>query len=114
MGQAIGAAIDDHTQQESLLTPQLPATAVSLTTESEMMQQSLNVYSVAVPTSTSSERVKWRQQQLSKLLRDTKGRLSEGDHLPLGELLSEYHDVFSLDEDEREETDMIEFEIIQG
>ena len=114
-GQAIGAAIVDHTQQESLLTPQLPATAVSLTTESEMMQQSLNVYSVAVPTTTSSERVKWRQQQLSQLLRDTKGRLSsEGDHLPLEELLSEYHDVFSLDEDERGETDMIEFEINTG
>ena len=114
LGQVIGAAIVDHTQQESLLTPQLPATAVSLTTESEMMQQSLNVYSVAVPTSTSSERVKWRQQQLSQLLRDTKGRLSEGDRLPLEELLSEYHDVFSLDEDEREETAMIEFEINTG
>ena len=114
LGQAIGAAIVDHTQQESLLTPQLPATAVSLTTESEMMQQSLNIYSVAVPTSTSSERVKWRQQQLSQLLRDTKGRLSEADHLPLEELLSEYHDVFSLDKDERGETAMIEFEINTG
>ena len=30
------------------------------------------------------------------------------------ELLSEYHDVFSLDEDERGETDMIEFEINTG
>ena len=59
--------------------------------------------------------MKWRQQQLSQHLRDTKGRLSsEGDHLPLEELLSEYHDVFSLDEDERGETDMIEFEINTG
>ena len=63
LGQAIGIAIVDHTQQESLLTPQLPVTVISLTTESEMTQQSLNVYSVAVPTSTSSEHVKWRQQQ---------------------------------------------------
>ena len=36
------------------------------------------------------------------------------DHLPLEELLSEYHDVFSLDEDERGEADMIEFEINTG
>ena len=57
-----------------------------------MMQQSLNVYSIAVPKSTSSEYVKWRQQQLSKLLRDTKGQLSERDH----------------------ETDMIKFEINTG
>ena len=35
------------------------------------------------------------------------------DHLPLEEL-SEYHDVFSLDEDERGEADMIEFEINTG
>ena len=77
LGKAIGAAIVDHTQQEqeSLPIPQLSATAVSLTTESEMIQQSLNVYSVAVPTSTSSEYVKWRQQQSCKLLRDNKGRL---------------------------------------
>ena len=46
-------------------------------------------------------------------MRDTKGQLSE-DHLPLEELLSEYHDVFSLDEDERGEADMIEFEINTG
>ena len=116
LGKAIGAAIVYHTQQEkeSLLTPQSPATAVSLTTESEMIQQSLNVYSTAVPTSTSSEHVKWRQQKLCKLLRDNKGRLSERDHLSLEDLISEYHDVFNLDEDERGETDMIKFEINKG
>ena len=58
----------DSTQQQSLLTPRSPATAVNLTKESEMMRQSLNVFSVTVPTSSSSERVKWRQQQLSELL----------------------------------------------
>ena len=47
-------------------------------------------------------------------LKSTKGPLSEGDQLPLEELLSEFHDIFSLDEDERGETDMIEFEINTG
>ena len=80
------------------------------------MQQSpeVLVFSVTTSTCTSSERVKWRQQQLGKVLRGTKGQLSEGDHLPLEKIMFEYHDVFSLEEDERGETDMIEFEINTG
>ena len=58
--------------------------------------------------------MKWRQQQLGKILRGAKGQLSEGDHLLFEELLSEYHDVFSLDEDEQVETNMIKFNINTG
>ena len=117
LGQATGAAIVDHTKQESLPTPQSPATATNLSVECEVMKQSpevLNVFSVTTSTCTSSEHVKWRQQQLGKVLRGTKGQLSEGDHLPLEKIMFEYHDVFSLEEDERGETDMIEFEINTG
>ena len=41
-------------------------------------------------------------------------QLSKKDHLLLEKLLSEYHDVFSLEEDERGETEMVEFEINTG
>ena len=117
LGQAVGAAVVDHTQQESLQTQQLPDNVVSLPAESEVIQQLpkiLNVSSVAIGTGKSSECVKWRQQQLGNLLRSTERQLSEKDHLLLEELLCEYHDVFSLEEDERGETDMIEFEINTG
>ena len=97
-------------QQEPVLTQQSASTATCLSAEREVRQQlpdELNVF-------TSSERVRWRQQQLGNLLRSTERRLSEEDHLPLEELLSEYHDVFSLEEDERGESDMVEFEINTG
>ena len=114
LGQAIGADVIDHAQQESLPTQQSSSTDTGLSAESEVIQQlpeGLNVFGVSVPTSTSSEHVKWRQCQLGNLLRSTKGQLSEEHHLLLKALLSKYHDVFSLEEDERGETDMIEFEI---
>ena len=117
LGQAIGADVIDHAQQESLPTQQSSSTDTGLSAESEVIQQlpeGLNVFGVSVSTSTSSEHVKWRQCQLGNLLRSTKGQLSEEHHLLLKALLSEYHDVFSLEEDERGETDMIEFEINTG
>ena len=66
----------------------------------QQLPDELNVF-------TSSECVRWRQQLLGNLLRSTERRLSEEDHLPLEELLSEYHDVFSLEEDERGEESLI-------
>ena len=116
-GQAIGADVIDHAQQESLPTQQSSSTDTGLSAESEVIQQlpeGWNVFDVSVPTSASSEHVKWRQCQLGNLLRNTKGQLSEENHLLLKALLSEYHDVFSLEEDERGETDMIKFEINTG
>ena len=104
LGQVTGAPIVDHTKQEYLLTPhpQSPATAANLSVECQVMQQStevLNVFSVTTSTCTGGEHVKWRQQQLGKVLRGTKGQLSEGDHLPLEKITFEYHDVFSLEDE---------------
>ena len=45
-------------------------------------------------------------KQFGKLLRTTKGQLSEGDPLPLEELLFQYHDIFSL-EDKWDEIDVV-------
>ena len=86
VGQAIGADVIDHAQQESLPTQQSSSTDTGLSAESEVIQQlpeGLNVFSVSVPTSTSSEHVKWRQCQLDNLLRSTKEQLSEEHHLLL-------------------------------
>ena len=104
LGQAIGIEVVDHTLQST-----------TLSTESEMKQQipeSLNVFSVTVPPNISNERVKWRQQQMGNLLNSAK--LSEKDQQLFEQLLSEYHDVFSLEEDDRGETSMVEFEIDTG
>ena len=63
LGQAIGADVIDHAQQESLPSQQSSSTDTSLSAESEVIQQlpeGLNVFGVSVPTSTSSEHVKWR------------------------------------------------------
>ena len=67
--------------------------------ERQQLPDELNVFCVSAPV--SSERMKWRRQQLNNLLRSTKEQLSEGHYLPLEELLSDYHDVFSLEEYER-------------
>ena len=50
--------------------------------------------------------MKWKQQ-LGILLKSTKEQLSKGHYLPLEELLTDRHDVFSLEEDK---SDMVEFE----
>ena len=117
LGQAMEATVVDHTWQESLQTQQSSDTVVSLPPGSAEIQQLprvLNVSNVADTTDNSSEHVKWRQQQLGNLLESTNRRLSEEDHLLLKALLFEYHEVFSLEKDERGETDIIEFEINTG
>jgi len=93
-----------------VLTQQLIPTATGLSVGEERQQLSdeLNVFSVLA--SVSSEHMKWRQQQLSNLL-NTKEQLSEEQFLPLEELLTDYHNIFSLEEDERGETNMVEFKI---
>ena len=59
------------------------------------------------------ELIKWRQQQLRSMLKEGKEHLSD-EYLPLEELLAEYHDIFSLEEDERGETDLVTFKIDTG
>jgi len=73
----------------------------------------LNLFSVNVDVSQeSSERTKWRQEQLVSLLELSK--LSE-EYLPLiKSLLADFHDIFSVEEGEHGETDLVEFEINTG
>lgn len=58
----------------------------------------------------SNERVQWRKEKvLSTLVNGIV--LEERDKEELRQMLSEYHDVFSLEENERGETDLIKFTI---
>ena len=89
LGQATGAATVDHTTQESLLIPQSPATAANLSVECQVMQQSpevLNVVGVTTSTCTSSECVKWRQQQLGKIFERHQRSVVRGRPLTLGKV----------------------------
>ena len=73
----------------------------------------LKLFSVSSDGSQESvERVKWRQTQLESLLELSK--LSEEEYLPLKSLLADFHGIFSLEEGERGETDLVEFEINTG
>jgi len=60
----------------------------------------LNVYIVNLPLK-STERIKWRQTRLMSLLQQTKPQVLEEDYLPLRELLAEYHEMFSIEDNER-------------
>jgi len=51
---------------------------------------------------------------LIKNLVDVEKRLTEEEILQLSELLADYHDIFSLNDDERGETDLVEFKIDTG
>ena len=62
----------------------------------------------------SNEHVQWRQQQLKKIFIQSERRLSEEESLQLSDVLGEYHDIFSLCDDERGETDLVEFKIDTG
>ena len=62
----------------------------------------------------SNEQIMWRQQQLKKILMQSRECLSQEEVSQLSELLIGYHEVFSLEEGERGETDLIEFKIDTG
>jgi len=115
LGHVSGVKVGNCTPQVPVLTEQSLPAADDSTNNCGEMQQFLdgpNVYSVS--TTMSSEHIKWRQQQLGKLLRSTKTQLSKEDYLLLETLLTDYHDLFSLEEDERGEPDIVEFEISTG
>jgi len=69
----------------------------------------VNLFSINLPSEKTTE---WRQQQMSKILKESNKLLLE-EYLHLEDRLMEYHDIFSLEKDERSkgETDLIEFEI---
>ena len=65
-------------------------------------------------TDCSVEHKEWRQQQLRKTFIQPRRQLSEEESLQMSELLGNYHDIFSLSDDERGETDLMEFSIDTG
>ena len=73
----------------------------------------LNVSLLPDDSVDSNERIKWWQQQLKKILIQSREYLSQEEASRLSELLIGYHEVFSL-EDERGETDLVEFRIDTG
>ena len=76
----------------------------------KLLLDQVNLFGISLQSEKTVERIKWRQQQMSKMLKESNKLLSE-EHLLLEDLLEEYHDIFSLDKDERGETDLIEFEV---
>ena len=48
----------------------------------------------------SNEHVEWRQQQLRKTFIASRIQLSDEESSQLGNLLAEYHDIFSLSDNE--------------
>ena len=62
----------------------------------------------------SCEKIKWRQQKLSETLIQSRGSMTQEETFQLGELLMGYHEVFSLEDGERGETDLVEFKIDTG
>jgi len=63
---------------------------------------------------SSNEHIVWRQQQLISTFVDSRNGVSEEESLQLRSLLTDYHDIFSLDDKERGETDFLEFKIDTG
>ena len=61
----------------------------------------------------SNEHVQWRQQQLRETFIESNRQISEEESSHLDNLLAEYDNIFSL-EDERGETDLVEFKIDTG
>ena len=61
----------------------------------------------------SNENIEWRKQQLRKTLQG-KFKDSPVVNAALVLILEEYHDVFSLEEGERGETDIVELHIDRG
>ena len=73
-----------------------------------------NVTSLPCGSSCSNEHVQWRQQQPRKSFIESNKQISETESSQLSNLLAEYHDIFSLEDDERGETDLVEFKIDTG
>ena len=83
----------------------------SLSEYDETSEQPFEHFRVCAVSSASSgrvcsnEHVEWRQQQLRKTFIESKIQPSDEESSQLGNLLAEYHDIFSLSDNERGETD---------
>jgi len=79
--------------------------------EGDGMLKLFNVKLSSGDTIYSNERVKWRQEQLQNLMIGIEERHSQGECSQLSGLLAQYHDIFSLEDNDRGETDLVEFKI---
>ena len=62
----------------------------------------------------SNECVKWKQEQLYSLMIGIEECHSQEECSQISGLLAQYHDIFSLDDNDRGETDFVEFKIDTG
>ena len=62
----------------------------------------------------SNEHLKWRQQQLAEAFIESREQLCKEGSEQLSKLLVEYHNIFSVNDDEHGETDLVEFKIDTG
>ena len=62
----------------------------------------------------SCEKIKWRQEKLNETLIQSRGSMTQEETFQLSELLMRYHEVFSLEDGEQGETDLVEFKIDTG
>ena len=110
---------DTNQTQETMSCAEFPEVS-SLSEYDEISEQPFEHFTVCAVSSASSahvcsnERVKWRQQQLRKTFIASGIQLSDEESSQLGNLLADYHDIFSLSDNERGETDLVEFKIDTG
>jgi len=74
----------------------------------------LRLWMMCSLTNGNKERITWRQQQLTSILVDVERKLSDEECLQLRRLLADYHDIFSLNDDERGKTELVKFQIDTG
>ena len=63
---------------------------------------------------SSNEHIIWRQQQLISTFVDSENEVSEEESSQLRGLLTDYHEIFSLNDEEHGEMDFLEFKIDTG
>jgi len=63
---------------------------------------------------SSNECIIWRQQQLISTFVDSVTGVSEEESSQLGGLVTDYHDIFSLNDEEHGEMDFLKFKIDTG
>ena len=110
---------DTNQTQETMSCAELPEVS-SLSEYDETSEQPFEHFRLRAVSSASSghvcsnEHIEWRQQQLRKTFIASRIQLSDEGSSQLGYLLAEYHDTFSLSDNERGETDLVEFKINTG
>ena len=109
---------DTNQIQETMSCTEL-AEVSSLSEYDDTSEQPFEQFRVCAVSSSSvddcsNEHVQWRQHQLKKIFIQPERRLSEEESLQRSDVLGEYHDIFSLCDDERGETDLVEFKIETG